>query len=257
MGNLLGIQSDRDGFMDRPPLSGREAQQALEQAEQLDGYLAQIKQSQVNTYARSNSSYLPSLYTIATEIPLSKDWPQGQILWMDPIADEGLPHTRPPFYVCLPATLRGDALNQTLEHERIHISQRMYPLKWQDAFLSAWSMKPWAGTLPSVIQERMRLNPDLLNIPHYIWNNEWVPFSMFESMKPTSLKEARVVWWNDKTRSLHREPPPGWKAFFGSIPAGEHPYELAAYMLSDSTHTSPASKQLRASLASAFDSSTK
>jgi hypothetical protein len=240
MGSFLSITQKVEPFNqtlnpERPPLSGREALEALMFAEQIDQYRKQVSESPPNLAARLNQDYMPARYSIPRTIVPSKNWPNGQVLWLDESADGGLPHTRPPYFICLPINIPDDKLATTLEHERIHLSQRANPEKWQTVF-KAWNMKPWSALsddIPLEILQRRRLNPDLLNIPMYIWKNEWVVFALFRSMKPSNLSDVDIVWWNAPSRTLHRDAPPGWKEFFGDIKAGEHPYEIAAYLLAD------------------------
>jgi hypothetical protein len=231
---------------ERPPLSGNSALQALIFAEQIDQYRKQVSESPPNLAARVNQDYMPARYSIPRTIVPSKNWPNGQVLWLDESADGGLPHTRPPYFICLPINIPDDKLATTLEHERIHLSQRANPEKWQTVF-KAWNMKPWSassGDIPLEILQRRRLNPDLLNIPMYIWKDEWVVFALFRSMKPSNLSDIDIVWWNALSRTLHRDAPPGWKEFFGDVTAGEHPYEIAAYLLADLKNDSPAYRAL-------------
>ena len=236
---------------ERPPLSGRAALEALIVAEKVDQYRKQVSESPPNLEARNNQDYMPARYSVHRVIVSSKNWPNGQVLWLDESADGGLPHTRPPYFICLPINIPDDKLATTLEHERIHLSQRANMKKWQGIFEKAWSMKPWSADIPLEILQRRRLNPDLLNIPMYIWKDEWVVFALFRSMKPSNLSDIDIVWWNAPSRTLHRNAPQGWKEFFGDVAAGEHPYEIAAYLLADFAdlkNGSPAYKAIKALL---------
>ena len=233
---------------ERPPLTGNDALQALILAEKIDQYRKQVSESPPNVVARKNQDYMPARYSIPRVIVSSKKWPNGQVLWMEESADGGLPHTRPPHFICLPINIPDTQIVTTLEHERIHISQRKNTKKWDQMFEKAWSMKPWSsssGDIPLEILQRRRLNPDILNIPMYIWKDEWVVFTLFRSMKPSNLNDIDIVWWNAHSRTLHRDAPPGWKEFFGDVKAGEHPYEIAAYLLVDLKNDSPAYKALK------------
>jgi len=232
---------------ERPPLSGSQALLALQRAEQIDGYRTAVNDSNLNRLARSKQTYLPAVYS--QKLPIvpadpTQPWPNGQVIWMDPTADGGLPHTRAPYYICLPTTIDRSSLNQTVTHERIHVSQRLHPDAWVNLMNDAWSMTPWNGTLPDELEFRHRINPDLVNAPHFIWKNQWVPLAIFQSTDKPSLTEINLIWWNDSTRTIHREPPPGWANFFGTNPSGEHPYEIAAYLLADKTTTNKAYQAL-------------
>lgn len=84
---------------------------------------------------------------------------------MDPTADGGLPHTRPPNFICIPYNFPTEDLAKTVLHERVHVSQRLHPEAWERLFGEVWDMKPWHGSIPAEIESRRRLNPDILNIP--------------------------------------------------------------------------------------------
>jgi hypothetical protein len=167
---------------------------------------------------------------------------------MDRTADAGLPHTRPPFLICLPENIPEKDLASTVLHERVHVSQRLHLSFWKKVFENDWNFKPWTGNLPADLESRRRLNPDLIWQPLYIWKNSWIPFSLFRSSAQPRLTEADTVWWNAETRTLHREPPPGWVEFFGNIPAGEHPLELAAYLVVEKPQQNKAWLALRSRL---------
>ena len=228
----------------RPPISGQAGLQALQHAERADQYLTLISQSSINRLARSETNYLPFPHSLKRQIPPAdpmEPWPNGQVIWMQPSADEGLPHTRAPNYICIPVTMKDPKiLTSTLLHERVHVSQRLHPAAWQKILAETWSMTPWTGTLPADIQSRRRLNPDLLSVPLFAWKGEWVPLGLFKSASQPKLAEIDTVWWHEPTRTLHREPPPGWSAFFGSANGQEHPFEMAAYLVQTNPSNNPA-----------------
>lgn len=227
----------------RPPIMGSQALQALFRAEAYDQYRTQIEKSPANKKSRISQVYMPSVHTVKKQIPPAdpkKPWPNGQVVWMEPTADLGLPHTRPPMYICLSRTIQDSELSSTLLHERVHISQRLHPKEWISC-VEAWSMTPWSGTLPDKIQEQRRLNPDLLMAPLFAWKNEWVPLGIFNSVSSPQLRDCSLVWWNTQSRILSRDPPPGWTNFFGQASMEqEHPYELAAYLVVKNPAGNPA-----------------
>jgi hypothetical protein len=235
----------------RPPISAAQGLQALNYAERIDGYLEQVKDSPINRMARQGQNYLPALHAPQRQVPFynpSEPWPSGQVIWMDPTADAGLPHTRPPFYICMSRDFPEKDLAKTLLHERVHVSQRLHTAVWKRIFAETWDFKPWTGNLPADLESRRRLNPDLIWQPLYIWKDIWVPFSIFRSSSQPKLAEADTVWWDASTRTLHREAPPGWVEFFGNIPAGEHPFELAAYLVADAPQQNKAWLAIRSRL---------
>jgi len=241
---------------ERPPLSGDQGLLALNRAEIIDQYRSTVKQSVPNIIARHQYTYMPTVHSVPIPIPPAdptQPWPNGQVVWMNSSADGGLPHTRAPFFICLPESINTKTLATTLLHERIHVSQRLHPKAWIDLMQSAWSMTPWIdSSLPQEIQSRLRINPDLLGAPHFLWKNEWVPLGIFKSINKPVLSEIDIIWWNPTTRTVHRESPPGWDAYFGKNPAGEHPYEIAAYLIASSVELSniPAYQALKSRLGS-------
>lgn len=237
----------------RPPIAGQSGLNALYKAERIDGYRQQVDQSPLNRLARSGQDYLPSAYSVERVIPdadLAEPWPSGQVVWMDPTADAGLPHTRAPNLICISRDFPAADLKTTILHERVHVSQKLHPNAWRNLFDEPWNFKPWSGKLPAELDHRRRINPDLLGIPHYIWKDTWVPLALFKSSSQPRLNETDLVWWNDKQKVLHREAPPGWLDFFGYIPAGEHPFELIAYLVAANPKNNKAYNAIRSRLTS-------
>lgn len=254
----------------RPPLCCGGGVQALAWAERLDGYEAAVAESPVNVMARQGQLYQPAgLYPAAVDptgfeykevvltgkevVPLeepSSPWPNGQVIFMNPSADGGLPHTRPPFYICIPAgmDLSEPTGRQTLTHERIHVSQRLHEEAWTAAYEKAWNWKVVSKpTLPKPYAGRVRINPDTHNAPTYAWQGEWVPVPIFESAFSPDLKNARLVWWHIPSKNIYTSSPPGFDAFYGvggTTTVAEGPHELAAYMLSSAANQSPARRAL-------------
>jgi len=250
----MGLYLSKEYFSDplkpqHPPISGSSGLQALYHAEVLDSYRLYVETSTPNRIARGTSKYVSSIYPVFKEIKHSDLWPHGQVVWMDPESDLGLPHTRPPNLICLPSIISESSLTSIVLHEQVHLSQRIYPSQWSKVLESAWSMTPWKGELPSDIELRRRINPDLILGPLFQWKNDWIPVAVFKSLTSPVLNDVDIVWWQNSTRSVHRQPPPGWVEFFGSVDSGhEHPYELAAYMIEKDNSSSEAYKQLKTNL---------
>ena len=236
---------------ERPPLVSQGGFQALQRAEGIDQYRAQVAANPINRLARAGQNYITIPFSLNRKIPppdLSQPWPSGQVVWMDPTADEGLPHTRPPYYIMMSRTFPEGDLVKTLLHERVHVHQRLYEPVWEKLVADAWEMKPWVGDLPTDIQARRRMNPDLLFAPLFIWKDTWVPLAIFKSSSQPKLTAVDIVWWNSKQRTIFREAPPGWTEFFGNNPAGEHPYEIAAYLIADNPSQNKAYTAIRSRL---------
>lgn len=237
---------------ERPPISGQLGLEALQRAENLDQYRKQVAASSLNRLARAGQDYLPVPFSVKRSVPPAnpmEPWPSGQVIWMDPSADQGLPHTRPPYYICMSRTFPTPDLANTILHERVHLSQRANKSAWDDILADVWSFTPWVGQIPSDIDQRRRINPDLCWAPLYIWKDQYVPLALFQSSTQPDLQEIDLVWWDTKARTLHREAPPGWTEFFGSNPAGEHPFEIAAYLVAANPSQSKAYQAIKPRLA--------
>ena len=196
---------------------------------------------------------MPSPQTVKKQIPaadLAEPWPNGQVIWMEPSADAGLPHTRPPYYICLSRNIQDSELNRTMLHERVHISQRLHSEAWKQLMEDVWDMRVWNGNFPTDIQHLQRLNPDLLLAPKFAWKGQYVPVAIFKSKTSPSLTDTDTVWFDITTRTVMRNPPPGWAEYFGDDKSGwEHPYELAAYLIVKDPKQVPAYKALKPRLA--------
>jgi hypothetical protein len=257
----MGKSYSKEAFdatkLSRPPLCCGQGVQALAWAERLDGYRAAVEASSLNSTAREGQRYQPAgLYPRGTTdvsgdevIPLEpadSPWPNGQVIFMDRSADGGLPHTRPPYYICLPAGIdyTTDAGRQTLTHERIHVSQRLHPKEWAAAYVAAWEWKVVSPPpLPAAYEQRVRINPDTYSVDTYAWKGEWIPVAVFESAYAPRLNKARTVWWHIPSKNIYTSSPPGFDAYYGidgKSAQAEHPHEIAAYILSSGTNQSPA-----------------
>ena len=255
MGNFFSWLEGGDSIVEHlqvtevlyPPLSGKDALDALRIAEQLDGYQRAIANSPVNRQARRKGLYKPALYSVNRIVPaVSKDWPSGQVVWMTTDADGGLPHTRAPNYVCISEGHPEKSIAKTLLHERIHIHQRKHTDAWVRFCKQHWAMDLWYGKLPDEISMRLRINPDTMYVAHMIWKKTWVPLALFRSSTPDSLTDVKFVWWNDVQKVLHENAPAGWKEFFGMTDHGEHPFEIGAYLLAEDGIQCPAKDALTA-----------
>ena len=235
----------------RPPISSQSGAQALSRAEHIDGYRKRVFLSRLNYRARAGQIYTPAVYPVQKEIPnpdSTEPWPSGQVVWMNSTADGGLPHTRPPYYICMPETFPTASLETTMRHERIHIHQRMYPEEWVIFIESAWPFKVWKNAeLPHSLLEQERLNPDLLWSPRFIWKENYVPIAVFNSLIKPKLNDVNICWYTPSHGIIVKDQTqiPEWSDFFGSqVRDAEHPYEIAAYLLSDKNISCPAKSAL-------------
>lgn len=233
-----------------------EAINALDLAESIDGYRTSIQENRYNTKARLFQIYLPvseKLYTNALakiKIPITETFfsiPQGNIIWMNSTAELGYPHTRPSSLICMPLSIADDyeIFTKTLYHERIHLSQRKDSEKWIQIMNDAWNMKVWKGNLPESVEKRRRINPDTILAPHFVWKDEYVSFCIFKDLVSPSLSETILCWWHIPSSTIITDSTviPDWNTFFGENGKSarcEHPYESAAYFLSDPMISCPA-----------------
>lgn len=237
-------------------LHGEDASAALAKAEKKDQYLAKIAENSINSRARSEFSYMPFAESKALEtyVADSPPFPRGQIIYMMPSADAGFPHTRGDSVICIPAYFPEAKLAHLLIHERIHLHQKKFPEKYEGFYKSRWGFTVNTYVIPERIQKIIRLNPDTIWGPIYIWRDTWIPFSVFEREDKPNMRECSTVWYNPKGGVLLKSMPPAWKEFFGDVSQAEHPNELSACYGADYEKYTDceAAKRFYAFLASSF-----
>jgi hypothetical protein len=217
----------------------------LERAESIDGYLKACNNSQPNFVARQNYSYELAniskkaetfLIDAVKSIPLLKG---VEIVVLDSTAEAGFPHTRPPNYICLPASMcteapATDTFKTTLIHEGIHIHQRRFKSIWQSFLLSAGWTPIEREQIPHKFLDSLRLNPDTIGIPLYAFHKYHVPLPLFSQSTTPTLKTANVGWYDTRAGVLFHHPPKEFIAKYGAdINQPEHPYEIYAELFSD------------------------
>ena len=214
----------------------------LDKAESLDGYREACLTSEPNAAARRGQRYeLASISKTAEtflieaveSLPLLKG---SEMVILDSTADNGFPHTRPPNYICLPASMCAEApasatFKETLVHEAIHLHQRRYKGVWEASLKRAgWSPVP-KGTIPDECLERLRLNPDTIGVPFYSFNKYYIPLPLFGPIP--ALNTAKVEWLDTRTGALFHEAPKEFLRKYGAnINQPEHPYEIYAELFS-------------------------
>lgn len=220
------------------------AAHALAEAEQMDQYRGLCAESRLNATARPGvyeaaPTGLAQNYDFLAAFAKMPNWLKTgsgptRILALNPAADGGLPHTRAPNIICLPAYYPADKLQTTLHHELLHVHQRMNLDKWLRVY-AALGYEPWYGELPFELERQRRINPDTLIMPLFSWHRTWVAVPAFKSTYLPRLNDARVMWYNTATDIWYPHPPQEWIAMFGDAPTAvqEHPHELAAYWLSE------------------------
>lgn len=231
------------------------AQKALVAAEALDNYRGRCAADPLNASAREGQMYFATRmgaeeHTRLTNhldslTPYLSNELQGlgtvDVVYLMPSADGGMPHTRPQAImpsadgiICLP--LRASPLTlETLSHELWHIHQRRHRDKWHRFLKEQWNFVPYRGALPDKLRNALRLNPDTLEAPLWVWRDEWVPVCIFTHPRSPTFQDTAVWYYNTKRGYYVTEAPSAYLEMFGrSLPvaAYEHPYELGAYMLS-------------------------
>lgn len=210
----------------------RQAQGTLQRAESLDGYESACSSCPINSKARNFCQYIAwqdqSLAAAASAAPGVKD---VTIVILSPSAEGGMPHTRPPNVICLPAYFPEDRLAETMEHELIHIDQRKNPQAWREK-LAAHGWTPASHEeIPQQWRSRVRINPDTHAAQFWKWAGRYIPLPLFEREDKPNLREISVRWWDTTDQRLHSQPPTSFTQKYGSLSASaaEHPYELYAY----------------------------
>jgi hypothetical protein len=213
------------------------AQEALDSAEELDGYRAACAASPCNSHARKNQTYAPTflenddlkrLMHQFYSIPLMKDM---DIIVMHSTADNGFPHTRPNALICMPKSSVIDStdasLYETLCHEAYHVHQRRNPDLWSKKCLKeGWTpVEP-----PQSYVERCRINPDTFQQQRFwAWEKVHIPLPLFINEDYATLDGVIVKWLDTRNMVTYADPPSSFTARYGYSPTQpEHPYELLA-----------------------------
>jgi hypothetical protein len=198
----------------------------LAKAETYDHFFETIRKDPVNHRAREPLSYVAMSqetepYLLNTEI-----------VTMHPTAEAGMPHTRPPNLICMPAYFPEDKKEHTLHHELIHIDQRRRKYKW-DAFFEREGWKQLSEQeIPTRWLQRCRMNPDTIDDRFWAWNGKYVPLPMYERDDKPDLRHVTIQWWDRDTGIKQNQAPLSFQQRYGSTPSQpEHPRELAAVEL--------------------------
>ena len=124
----------------------------------------------------------------------------------------------------------------------------MYPEFWKRLLKSQWDFEPYDGELDFLLEKQRRFNPDTLKTQNWIWRNTWIPVPILQNVTQPKLEDCKIWFYNVKTELVDHDIPNEVKEFFGdmNMAAYEHPYEMAAYMLSDiRTNNSPAFNKIK------------
>ena len=227
----MGQSSSVDQVSPQPPQQlNTTPTEALADAEAQDNYLAAIQASSINRRARENYVYQPmnSTFLSTDDYNSDRQFPKGRIITMMPSAEAGFPHTRGTDIICIPAYYPEDNMASLLIHERIHLHQKALRKEYANFYEKFWDFKPNIYPIPEDILSRMRINPDTIGWPIYIWKDTWIPLCLFEREDRPNMRECTYCWYNPKGGVLLKSTPPAWREFFGDMHQSEHLNELSA-----------------------------
>jgi hypothetical protein len=217
----------------------------LDIAERIDGYRTACYESEPNAESRKGQKYELATITKTAEnflveavqnIPILKGC---DMVIIDSSADNGMPHTRPPNYVCLPASMckesaASDTFKNTLIHEGIHVHQRKNKGLWESALKRAGWTPVAKGIIPADVLSRIRLNPDTIGIPFYAFNEHHIPLPLFPPNSRATFNSVQIKWFDTRSGALYNEAPKEFiKKYGGNINQPEHPYEIYAEIFSN------------------------
>jgi hypothetical protein len=224
-------------------VSAKDAIGTLQQWESEDGYYTRMERQTpgpINIAARKYP-YLPSPenktseFTMTTSIPLKGPI---KIVYLDGRSDGGLPHTRGKTGIALPVFLLWNPSETTLDHELVHLSQKQFSERWLKWYKIYWNFRPAKEdeflSIPIRWRSKRRINPDTLGTPYTIWQDRYIPLSVFSYETDPDLRKCKRGFWDIKLRQWTWEEPPGWVKTFGSGFNDEHPNEIAAHWLDGS-----------------------
>ena len=202
---------------------------ALQKAEKLDSFREIISFDEVNKKARAGLFYSP-MEGPPFNLDMSLPFPfPCKILWMDPSAEAGMPHTRAPDLICLPMYWPTDRIRETVKHELSHIQQRMESKKWVKWCLdNGWTLVD-EKEIPERWLRRCRINPDTMMYRFWAYLERWVPLPIYEREDTPKLRDVQVRWWDRQTGTLSSEIPAPLREVCQGIQDPEHPWEIAAY----------------------------
>lgn len=226
----------------------KDAKILLDKAEKVDFYIEECYDDKTNFLARRNLSYsinstsliennYASKYLNESKsflpIRLLNDLKEVNVIQLMPTADGGMPHTRPGNIICYPDISQLFS-KTTLIHELWHIHQRNFKSTWSKTFNHLkWTM--WNGVLPQQLEKARRYNPDTIDCPLWIFDNQWVPIPIFKDISKPNVADVEIWFYNSEKQYHIKRVPEVILSYFPNLPAGayEHPRELTAYILSE------------------------
>ena len=153
------------------------------------------------------------------------------VLIVNPSAEGGMPHTRAPSLICLPAYFPEERLESTIKHELVHISQRRNPSLWRTRAAQEGWVPVDESEIPQHWLARCRLNPDTAGARFFAWQGRHVPLPVFLREDKPDLRDIQVRWYDRAEGIVKSGVPTSFTQKYGhlGISSLEHPYELWAY----------------------------
>lgn len=219
----------------------KEGEETLFYCELKDNYRAGL--NEVNKAARRhpyivwnrNESEEPDGYAFKLPCPYDASL-YTNIVYMDPKADGGLPHTRGQYTICLPVYMAWTPHEKTLQHEIVHLSQKQYLDRWWKWYETHWQFKIFEekDVIPERWRKIKRQNPDMLDSPYVVWRDRYIPMTVFTNPLSPDLRICKRGFYDLKMNQFVWECPPGWIEQFGEGFNDEHPHEIAAHWIDGS-----------------------
>jgi len=188
------------------------------------------KWSDLDSKARKGADCKP-LSTIHKKIGGLSAW-----IWIVPDScEQGLPHTRAVDVIAIPKSYPHYRLASTLDHEVVHLYQRLMPDSWAKFYKLKWNYEIYSEPpvgLPRELLNMKRANPDTAIAPWCCWVNRYWPVPVYKDVDDLSLSGAPVKWWDQNTNIVSTTAPDSWDNFFGlGVHQVEHPHEISAEFL--------------------------
>ena len=220
------------------------APKIMEDWELQDGYRGLMNDTlmagSINKQARK-SPYIPTseaqtnILTVKTSVPVTG---HVSLVFLDGQADAGLPHTRGMTGIAMPVFLLWKMDYKTLDHELVHLSQKQNYDFWWTIYRREWNFNQATDqeikSIPVKWRSIRRMNPDTLVDPFTVWQDRFIPFSVFISSTSPDLRSCKRGFWDLRLDQWTWEPPSGWEETFGKGFNDEHPNEIAAHWLDGS-----------------------
>ncbi len=213
-------------------LNSAQAEAELLRNNELDNYDTACAMCRVNRLAAQHvepcAAPLASIETIRLPKWLAADLASAEVKVA--FFKEGLPHTRAGNTIWLPRSMPD--FETTFIHELIHISQRLWPEKWAEAYKTVWNMTP----TPWPHISHRRFNPDTFSSSAFKWTApsgaSWTPVLVFMNPDAPKLSSVRLLFVNERG-GWQSTPPQEWIAAWGTADPSicEHPHEMAAYQI--------------------------